>query len=129
MECIVCGNMIENQKICEECNNKKIKAKDGMRIGLIEIPIGIICIFIVFAITTFLKLDEDSLLYKALVNGFAVCSAISILTSPIFIIRNYVDYKYYCKIEKNDIIPKENNDGEINEDALERYLNSKKKIN
>ncbi|HOQ02115.1 MAG TPA: hypothetical protein PK604_15120 [Acetivibrio clariflavus] len=119
MECRACYETTDQEfLLCHSCQRKKESSKFRMIFGLVCTLLGIAGSFASYYSAVY---NINSNRRYTIFYGFVICSFI-------MFIKAYADWSYYRKKEKEikqygNIM--KNNDG-INEDALKRYLNSKK---
>ncbi len=122
MECLGCGEKITEGKLCNKCTDEKNKSKQNIKTRAVLMVFAICLFFLTFFLATIIK---NELIQKALTTGTGVSAFLLFFSAMFAFIRSYIDYKHFCDLElKNNIQLPE--DGEINEDALQKYLSNRK---
>ncbi len=118
MECRSCFEITDQEfSLCNSCERKKKSSKFWMILGLALTLLGI-----VGSISSYFSAINNINNSYTIYYGFVIFSFI-------VFIKSFADWLYYRKREKE--IKQHgnlnnNNNGDINEDALKRYLNNRK---
>ena len=115
MECRSCFEITDQEfSLCNSCERKKKSSKFWMILGLVLTILGIV--------------GSISSYFSAVNNSYTIYYGF-IIFSFILFIKGFADWSYYRKREKEIKQHgnlKNNSDGNINEDALKRYLDNRK---
>ena len=118
MVCYNCGEQTPNDEsiFCFNCNKRYMRSKGHMTVGLL--------VFILASAGTVASLVNA---YNSPDGGFYYILYGAIIFGLIDFLKGISDYRHFSKIVENPYKyeKKDVNDGNINEDALQRYFSHK----